>query len=145
MLFCFISLRIDVNSADDFCPNVFIWIYAVFLQITSYSISFMIIVSRVTGISFEIFHRTIVSITSVHAGHLIQVMTSLSELSSVISTPSTCVTISHHLSHDFSAGLHVMGLIISSNQGWGISTYAPIHSYSPLSASVNHFDSIGGK
>jgi hypothetical protein len=53
--------------------------------------------------------------------------------------------ISQALSPAFSAGNHAIGVMISNTHGLVISTYAPIHSNSPLSDSSNSCASTGGK
>jgi hypothetical protein len=94
------------------------------------SISVITIFSLFTDISIVVQFLFIVSTTSVHAGPLIQVITSFREFSSFTSLQSTFVTISHHLSHAFSEGEPGIGEFILSTPGFSISTYDQIPSYS---------------
>ncbi|MBT3728885.1 hypothetical protein HOF65_08680 [bacterium] len=63
-----------------------------------------------------------------HAGHLIQVITSLNELFSPISFQSTFITKSPHFKPAFSDGDQGIGETILTKPGFSISTYDQIHS-----------------
>jgi len=117
----------------------------VFLFIISPSISVITIFSLVTSISRISPFLFIVNITFEPAGPLIHVITSLRELSTVISFWSTFVTISHHFNHALSDGEPGIGESILSIHGFSISTYEPIHSYSQDNESWKLSLSIGGK
>jgi len=78
-------------------------------------------------------------------GPFIQLTTSPSVLFGVTFLPSTCVTISQALIPAFSAGESTTGLTISNIPGSFISTYAPIHSNSPLSQLKKSVLSTEGK
>jgi hypothetical protein len=62
-----------------------------------------------------------VNCTVDHFGHFIQLTTSFTQFSGVISFPSTAITLSHHLSPAFSAGDPTIGDIIMSSHGVVIS------------------------
>jgi hypothetical protein len=71
----------------------------------------------------KVFHfLLIVSVTVVHFGHLIHDITSEEEISSVISFPSTFVTLSQPFKPALYAGDHVIGETILNTQGVSIST-----------------------
>jgi hypothetical protein len=84
-------------------------------------------------------------VTVVHASHFTFDTASWRVTLSVISRESIFITLSHALSHAFSAGDHLSGATIMNIQGFSISTFAPIHSNSPLRVSMKFFDSTGGK
>jgi len=99
------------------------------------SILFIVIFSLVTLILIILPFLFIVSFTFVQAGHLIQLTISFSELLVSIFLSSTLITISHHFSHAFSDGDPGIGEVIFNIQGFSISTYDHIPSYSDANES----------
>jgi hypothetical protein len=105
----------------------------------------MVIFHLITVIAIFSPSLIISRLTSLPAGHFISAV--ISESVSVFSTTlsSTLYTMSHHLIHDVSAGLPLIGETITTTQGSGISTYAQIHSYFHSSPDWNSIFSVGGK
>jgi len=89
---------------------------------TLYSTSFKTIFSLVTSIDNSEFHLFINKLTLVHAGHFIQLTSSVRELFFVTSFQSIFKTISHHFNHAFSDGDHGIGETIFKTPGFSIST-----------------------